>query len=474
MLGRSVLLNTVVQIWQSASGYVIALILARFLGPAGYGVYGVVYSVLLAAELIARLGVPLAVNRLVAAEPEHAKSITSAGVTLTLAITCTLTLGFVLAASALAEILTLPDGAALLRIAAIDIPFFGLFLVLMGTLQGEHRFNVATMATAVYATAKVIGVLTLIPAGPSAAGALLVNAAGSVVALLFCLRMVGVGVLRPSLTRARAIWTFAAPVALRGVAGQLLTSLDLWALALAGAMVAPNERGFYVAAVSIARLPNIVVLGSAGMLIATLTRALAGGDKPGARAMLEASLRWLLAMLVPAATLLAVNARESMILIFGDDYASGSPFLAVLVFGHGLAAPLLTVLTGALIAAARPAAAARSAFAALALLVVLLAALLPVVGATGAAAASLAATSAAATFAGLSVRRLFGAPLVRIRTLLPIALSAAIVGAAGWWLPSIGALLLAELAGLGALSLGLMMLFRVIRRSELTKLIGLG
>lgn len=472
MLGRSILFNTVVQVWQSASGYVIALILARYLGPAGYGAYGVVYSVLLATELIARLGVPLAVTRLVAAGPEQGRNITRAGVALTLAVTSVITIAIVLAAPWLAELLSLPDGAALLRIAAIDIPFFGLYLVLNATLQGEHRFNLATMATAVYASVKVAGVIALIPSGPSAAGALLVNAAGSVIALLFCLRMTGFGILRPSWQHARPIWSLAAPVALRGVAGQLLLSLDLWALGMAGAMVSASERGFYVAAVSIARMPGIVVLGSVGMLIATLTRTLAGGDRPAARATLESALRWLLALLVPAATLLAVNAREGMDLLFGDEYGNGSPFLAVLVFGHGLAAPLLTIVTGALIAAAQPGAAARSAFAALALLVVLLLSLVPAAGAIGAATASLAATSAAATFAGLAARRAFGSPLMRAHTLLRIGLAALVVGALGWQIPSSGVAVLVELAALGLLSLVLVMLLGVIRRGELKSLMG--
>jgi O-antigen/teichoic acid export membrane protein len=470
MLGRSVLLNVVVQLWQSVCGYAIALVLARALGPVAYGVYGVVYSVLLTAELIARLGVPIAVNRLVAAEPARAPAITATAVTATLVITSVLWIGFVIAAPVLADLLALPGGAGLLRLAALDIPIFGLFLVLTGALQGAHRFTAASAATAVYAGAKLAGIALLIPFGPSAAGALLVNVAGSAVALLFCLWALGIGVLRPRLVEGRAILNLAAPVALRGVAVQLLSALDLWALGIAGAMVAPAERGFYVAAVSIARLPNIVVLGSTGMLIATLTRALADGDTQRARTILETALRWLLALLVPATILLAANAREIMALLFGDDYAGGGRFLALLVFGHGLAAPLLTVLTGALIAAAQPGAAARSGLAALVLLVVLLGVLVPVMGATGAAAASLAATSVAAILAGVTVHRCFGAWL-RIGTLLRITLSAGVIGGVSWRLPSTGAMLLLELAGLGALSFAALLPLGVLRRGELMSLI---
>ena len=56
---RGMFALTVAQICIVLSGYVIAVALARSLGPALYGVYGIVYSVLLSVELIGRLGLPL-------------------------------------------------------------------------------------------------------------------------------------------------------------------------------------------------------------------------------------------------------------------------------------------------------------------------------------------------------------------------------------------------------------------------------
>ena len=142
---------------------------------------------------------------MVAAEPARSSDIAATGVTLTLVITSLLWLGFVSVAPALAHLLALPGGEALLRLAALDVPIFGLFLVLTGALQGAHRFNVVSAATSVYAGAKLIGIMALIPLGLSAAGALLVNAGGSALALLFCLWALGIQVLRPRLIEGRAI-----------------------------------------------------------------------------------------------------------------------------------------------------------------------------------------------------------------------------------------------------------------------------
>ena len=54
------------QVWIMLSNYIIGVLLARSLGPALYGVYGIVYSVLLSVELIGRLGLPQAVTKLIA------------------------------------------------------------------------------------------------------------------------------------------------------------------------------------------------------------------------------------------------------------------------------------------------------------------------------------------------------------------------------------------------------------------------
>ena len=50
----------------SICGYIVAVVLARALGPAAYGVYGVVYSLLVALELTGKLGIPQAAIRLAA------------------------------------------------------------------------------------------------------------------------------------------------------------------------------------------------------------------------------------------------------------------------------------------------------------------------------------------------------------------------------------------------------------------------
>ena len=50
----------------TGSSYFMIMLLARGLGRAAYSVYGIVYSALLASELILRIGVPQSLTKLVA------------------------------------------------------------------------------------------------------------------------------------------------------------------------------------------------------------------------------------------------------------------------------------------------------------------------------------------------------------------------------------------------------------------------
>ena len=49
---HSGILLGVAQFWLAAAGYVVAVVLGRVLGPEAYGIYGIIYSLLLGIELV--------------------------------------------------------------------------------------------------------------------------------------------------------------------------------------------------------------------------------------------------------------------------------------------------------------------------------------------------------------------------------------------------------------------------------------
>lgn len=464
--------QTAAQLVVALSGYLTAVILARALGPAAFGAYGIVYSVLLSVEIVGRLGLPQAVTKLVAERDISARAATEAtGTTLAAIGYLALFVAFVAASPWMGEVLNVPDGARLFRIAALDIPFYGLFLVAHAVLTGRGNYAAAAGITVVYAAAKALGILAMTVIGITIEVALYVNAAGSAVGLVAALAATGARTWLPTLGSARPILRLAVPVSMRGVASQILGNVGLWAIGIAAALMPPDAAGLYAAAGSVARLPVILALAMTGITTAGVAAACARGDREGARAVLAGASRGLLVLLLPASLFVAVDAPALMTLFFAGSYAEGGPLLAILVLGRGLAFSYLLVLTSALIGASQARAAAVASWGGVIFATAAAVALIPWLGATGAAWATTLGCAAAAWTAGVLCHRHIG-PFLSLRETGTTLLATAPVIALAALLPAMhGPAHLLALVALGALQLLLLALAGLVRPSDLRDLL---
>ena len=190
----------------------------------------------------------------------------------------------------LASLLRIEDGAWLFRIAALDIPFYGLFFIAIALLNGRQQHLAAGVATGCYATVKLAGIAVLAALGPTVEGALVANVVGSAAGLAAATVAIGGRPFVPSLADWRLVLQLALPVSLRGAGVQLLANVGLWVLSALGSAADQAAKGLYVAALSIARIPTVTVYGTTGVLIASVSRADAA-SKIGAAAVLAPSGR---------------------------------------------------------------------------------------------------------------------------------------------------------------------------------------
>jgi O-antigen/teichoic acid export membrane protein len=448
------------------TSYVVVLALARTLGPELYGAYGIVYSFLLSIELIGRLGLPQAVSKLIAGARTGASEIEATGLTLAMIVYATIFAAFWLAAPALGALFHVADGARLFRIAAIDIPFYGVYFMMSHILNGRRLFHLESLSTIVYGVSKAIGILILIQIGPSIAGALIVNAIGSIVALAVVLPCIGTAPFRLTLAYRRPIIRLAVPVALIALGTQTLISIDLWVLNAVGTAVPATIKGDYVAALNVARIPNFVAFVMTAVLVPSISAALTAGDREGARSYLSGALRFMAVVLVPACTLVAVNAAEVLSLLFSPDYAEGADLLTVLIFAHGLLYTVFMSYANALIGAGRAATSARLSLAALVFAVALSIVLVLWVGAMGAALAALIANAAAVVGASLAIRRTVGVPMGGT-ILARVLLLTLMISVPSWWMKADGVMLLVELSGLAIIYLALLPVAGLVDRADL-------
>ena len=450
----------------TVSGFVTALLLARGLGPADYGVYGIVYSFLLAIELIGRFGIPQAVSRLVAETGGSARALEATGVTLTAVVYAAIFVAFLLAAPLVAALFEVPDGAFLFRVAALDIPFYGLFFVVSHILNGRRDFAGECSAIVVYAVARTIGIAILCAGTPTVAGALLVNAVSSALALAVASRRVGVAVFRPRLLDRSTILRLALPIAVATTGNLLVASIDLWALNAFGDAVPRTVKGVYTAAVTLARMPNLLAFVMSAVLLPSVARAIGMGDAATAQRAVRGALRFMAILLLPTVLLVAVESGPLLDLMFSEAYGDGAALLTVLVFAHGLGGTLLATMTIVLIAAGSERGSAVVALAASGVALVVDGLAAHLFGAAGAAWGALVTTAGAlAATAMIAGLRIGG--LIEPGVVLRVLLAAVAVASAAALIPSRGAGLLVELGGLAVVYLGLLWPLGVLRREDL-------
>jgi len=460
-------------IWHGASqvaltvaGYVVAVIIARVLGPAEFGTYGVIYSFLMTLELTMLFGIPAAVTRLIADGKDEDGAISGTGFTLVF-ILCSIAFTAVwLLAPLLARWLGVPDAARLFRIAAIDIPFFGLYFLISHTLNGRRDFAGQSVATLLSSATRVAGTAGLAMFGLTIAGAFIVNVAASIVRLSFVFWRGDRRLFTFRLTAAKPILSVAAAVSAITVGAQLLLNLDLWFLGSMSATVGADTIGHYVAAKNIARLPNLIAFVMNAVLIPSIAHAAASGDNETAGRIIRGTMRFLALTLVPGCALLMLDADAVMGLLFSKEYTSSGAFLQLLLLANGLLHTLCSTLITVLVATRHQKWGSVVALGSLVPAVVLSLVLVPRFGAMGAATAAASSAALACLFAIMVTRR-FVDSLTDSWLVPKVLLALAIPGAISWFIPATGLLLVIKLAVLFSIFIGAALLLGLLSRADL-------
>jgi O-antigen/teichoic acid export membrane protein len=333
-------------------GYFVVVVLARSFGPAAYGAYGVIMAVVVWLEQSARMAVPSAATKLLAESEGHGEPVQRSTLALNLVLHVLFFAALWVAAPQLASWFGIEDGAFLIRIAAIDLPLYGVYTALQAIHQGHHRFLRIGVAEAVYALSKLLGVLVIVYLGISLVKAFVVNALTTVIGIAFLLPRTRFWSRKDWLAFVRPIVVIAAPMGLHALAQLLTSSLDLWILQIMLAGAQEATVGLYLAALNIARVPGFALSAVAAVLLPSVSQANALNDRALVERYINQALRFFLMTYLPVLIVLAALSEEVMLLVYGSEFAGGGILLPILVIAHGFWA-LHAILSSVLIALGR-------------------------------------------------------------------------------------------------------------------------
>lgn len=315
-------------------GYVTHLWIGRVLGPAPYGLYGVVLAVQSIVGLILTLGVPVAVARFVARHEDQAQSILRQTLRLQALVALLVSVATLLLAPIIAHVLGDDTLRNLIRFVSLVIFLQAFYTIFVQFFSGLHRFNRQAILTSIYAVIKLLGAISLIYF-IGVYGAFAGFAIGGVVAaLLGWVWARRVGGQSASTIPSHQFLSFAGVYVIILVSLQFIMSIDLF---MVKALLEHDDlAGFYNASSTLARIPYMLLQGLAYVLlpsVSALTKP--GASHTQAAAFIRDTLRYLIALVVPAVGLAAATSKGLIILFYSTAYLPAAASLTILMIGLG-------------------------------------------------------------------------------------------------------------------------------------------
>ena len=413
-VARGALLGIAGQAWHLITAFLLYAFLARRLGPAGFGQWRVVLSVLVWFEIVVNAGLVKVATKAITEAPEKRASTERASYAGQMLLAAAAFLLVQVLAGPIAALLSDPPLAPYLRLAALDIPLYGLFLVASAVVLGQQRFERQAVSWIIYATAKFVAIAVLVAVGFSVRGALIGNALSSVVGFAAVFvpwhRSDASGGEIRELTRWMILGSvpFLAVSLLEG----LIQSTDLWVVsAVVGNAVLV---GFYASASVLAEIPLFLMTGLNRVLFPSVARAGAEGDARLAGHYAVQGVRISLMVTLFSVGVIASTGRLALELVYSNAYAGAFVPLVILMVA-AVGRTVRAACAEVLMATDRNRLAIAGLAGAFVLEVVLLAALVPRFGLVGAAVGSALAALLAGGSAAFMIRSSLGLqPLITL------------------------------------------------------------
>lgn len=332
-------------------GYIIHFGLGRYLGPAEYGIFGVILGLMSTVNILLISGFPQSASKHIAEDDAKIGSIMRNANSIQLVLCVLLFALYFGLASVIANLLNDPSLSPYIRISALVIPAYAFYSIYGGYLNGLRQFGKQAIAVIGNSVAKVGAVFALVLLGFGVKGAIVGYLLAALVGFLLAWRF-----LRPvERSGANFGWRklvgFGIPATLFAVMLFLLMTIDLFTVKAIGGGEA--EVGYYTSATTISRAPYFLFAGLATALLPSISRSTSMNDAALTASYITQSMRYMLMLLIPGVLLISATSADLLTLVYSSRYVEAAGPLSILVFGLGFLTVFL-VLANIIMGSGRP------------------------------------------------------------------------------------------------------------------------
>ncbi|MFC1662944.1 flippase [Patescibacteria group bacterium] len=313
------------------SSYIIQVLLGRFLGPAEYGVLGVVIYTLSLTEYFFGSGLFLATSKYIAEKPAATKSIIKISKRIQLSLAIIFAGLFIILANPLAKLFNEPDITNFIRILALIAPIYGFRSLYQSFLNGQQQFGKQAVSMIAGATVKIIGVITVLWIGLGIAGVLFAYLAGGLGGLIFAWYLMERRPEGDEIFPAKKLIVTTLPLIAYLIMFPLIFNIDLFMVKIL--MADTEAAGYYTAASTIARLPFFLFTSLAVVLLPSISAAIAQQNYEKISYYIRQTLRIGIIIILPLTILIMTTADNLINILYTDAFSPAAWPLTILAAG---------------------------------------------------------------------------------------------------------------------------------------------
>lgn len=317
-------------------GFMITVLLGRYLGADDLGLYRMVSTIYGMAMLFAAIGIPAAIIKYVAEFKDNrtkSNAIVSSGIITSLFLGILFSVLFYFSSGIFEEIFKMSGLSGLLRILSPVFPFALVGGVLLGFLNGLREMKKCAMVTVFQSVLMIVVSVLLIYFGFGVTGVVIGVVLASVGWCFYLLwvsknyfKITTKGYIQETIDITR----FGSKVFVAGAINEINNKLDLL---LIGFFLVASDVGYYAVAIGLSRFFWIIPLSVQRVTYPATSEYWSKNNHTMLNNMINQTIKYCTVILLPIGLGVGFLAKEIIVIIFNEDFIYAALPLQILLIG---------------------------------------------------------------------------------------------------------------------------------------------